>query len=463
VSVTNANSMPDNDALLAAEWKSPAFDARFRRDRTLRLAEEFGREYASAAEYSGHRPWLDTYFADKGQSAKIRRGDPSRALPKFLSFDERIEYAQEWGASDERIEQAKHLADFGLDKKARRLPLCGILAKRVDCRGKCRTTYFERFGCNLRYCTVCGERGFRALFSKYMGYEPIAQKIIERVSAQGRNPVIAKLDFTTPSDGKMPTKAYVRKFHRDLWRFRRVLEREFGLSKDDFGILGCDEFGGKKTAEHPTGNWNLHRHCVYVGPFLPQREKDAERLGYKNLRKTRERRAGAQNRASGCPFVAEQEPTRSERAGAGHESETAYSRHLLSDIWSEIRGERSFVSIKPARSFPEALGHALKYPAKFLSSSTPQRLAELEKVFDGTRRVSASGAFYGVKIEGDADKKHSHGKCPKCDGQLVGHALGHGGGFVVASELQKEGRVDLAVVRREETRKKIFSDGVRAP
>ena len=413
MSVTNANSMPDNDALLAAEWKSPAFDARFRRDRNLRLAEEFGREYAGAAEYSGHRPWLDTYFAGKGQSTKIRRGDPSRALPKFLSFEERIDYAREWGASDERIEQAKHLADFGLDKKARRLPLCGILAKRVDCRGKCRTTYFERFGCNLRYCTVCGERGFRALFSKYMGYEPIAQKIIERVRAQGRNPVIAKLDFTTPSDGKMPTKAYVRKFHRDLWRFRRVLEREFGLSKDDFGILGCDEFGGKKTAEHPTGNWNLHRHCVYVGPFLPQRGKD--------------------------------------------------SRHLLSDMWSEIRGERSFVSIKPARSFPEALGHALKYPAKFLSSSTPQRLAELEKVFDGTRRVSASGAFYGVKIEGDADKKHSHGKCPKCEGQLVGHALGHGGGFVVASELQKEGRVDLAVVRREETRKKIFSDGVRAP
>ena len=411
MSGTKANSMPDNDARLAAQWKSPAYDARYRRDRRLRLAHEFGHANAGAAEKSGQRPWLDSYFARKGDSGKIRRGDPSRALPKFLCFEERVDYAREWGADAARIAQAKYLVAFGLSKKAARLPLCGILAKRVDCRGKCRTKYFERFGCNLRYCTVCGEHGFRTLFSKYMAYEPIAQKIIARVRAQGRDPVIAKLDFTTPSDGKMPSKVYIRKFHRDLWRFRRAMEREFGLSKEDFGILGCDEFGGKKTPEHLTGNWNLHRHCVYVGPRLPQSK----------------------------------------------------ARKELSALWSRIRGERSFVSIKRARSFGEALGHALKYPAKFLSSSSPERLAELEKVFDGSRRVSASGAFYGVKVEEDESKKKSHGKCPKCDGQLVGHALGSGGGFVVASELECEGRVDISVVQREESRKKIFADGVRAP
>ena len=411
MSEENVNSVLDNDALLASQWKSPAFDARYRRDRRMHLAHEFGRENANAAEHSGYRPWLDSYFAGKDQSAKVRRGDPLFALPKFASLEERFEFASEWGATEKRIAQAKHLASFGLDKKARRLTLCGILAKRVDCRGRCRTKYFDRFGCNLRYCEVCGERGFRTLFSKYMAYEPIAQKIIERVRQQGRDPVIAKLDFTVPSDGKMPSKDYLKKFHRDLWRFRRAMEREFGLSKEDFGILGCDEFGGKKTPEHLTGNWNLHRHCVYVGPRLPQSK----------------------------------------------------ARKELSALWSRIRGERSFVSIKRARSFPEALGHALKYPAKFLSSSTPQRLAELEKVFDGTRRVSASGAFYGVKIEEDETKTHSHGKCPKCDGQLVGHALGYGGGFVVASELQKEGRVDLAMARREESRKKVFSDAVRSP
>lgn len=411
MSAINTNSVLDNDALIAAEWKNPAFDVRYRSERKLRLANEFGRKNASAAELSGHRPWLDSYFARKGESGKIRRGDPARALPKFLCFKERIAYAHEWGADENRIAQAKHLAEFGLSKKAARLPLCGILAKRVDCQGRCRTKYFERFGCNLRYCTVCGERGFRALFSKYMGYEPIAQKIIERVRAQGRKPVVAKLDFTTPSDGKMPSKAYVRKFHRDLWRFRRALERKVGLSKEDFGILGCDEFGGKKNAKHPTGNWNLHRHCVYVGPFLSQSK----------------------------------------------------ARKELSALWSEIRGERSFVSIKLARSFAEALGHALKYPAKFLSLSTPERLAELEKVFDGTRRVSASGAFYNVKIEEEKSKKESHGKCPRCEGQLVAHVLGNGGGFVVASELEREGRVDIVIARQEESRKKVFSNGVRSP
>jgi hypothetical protein len=443
VSQMNPNSGLNRDANIAALWKNPDFDAAFRYERRKRLVHEFGKENAGAAEQSAYRPWINSYFAKDGKRT-IRRGDPSFTLPKFSSFAEQLEFARHWGAEDFRLEQAKALANLGSEKSARRLAVCGILAKRKDCRGSCRTKYFDRFGCNLRYCTVCGENGFRKLFSRYMGLESSAKTIIERVRQQGRTPVTAKLDFTAPSDGKMPSKAEMKKFHRDLWRFRRALEQQVGLSRKDYGIAGCDEFGGKKTAEHPTGNWNLHRHCVYVGPYLPQKRRELSALwSIVALRGARYREAMRFARKHGLAAV--------------------WVARLSRDGFELAKWERRFASIKSARSFAQALGHALKYPAKFLSNSSPRRLAELETVFQGLRRVSASGAFYNVKLEEDAAKKQHRGKCPKCDGQLVSYTLENGGGFVVASALEKEGRIDLAVARKEQSRKKVFSHGVRSP
>ena len=80
-------------------------------------------------------------------------------------------------------------------------------------------------------------------------------------------------------------------------------------------------------------NTNPHGHGVYVGPWLPNKKRE------------------------------------------------------LSKIWQEATPDSSFIiSIKYAKSVASALAHATKYPAKFLSRSTPERLAQLEKSFHRVRR-----------------------------------------------------------------------------
>jgi hypothetical protein len=203
--------------------------------------------------------------------------------------------------------------------------------------------------------------------------------------------VVAKLDFTVPKTRTMPTPGFVRKFHADLRRFWRAAEKRFGISRKEYGVGGCDELGGNNT--------NLHRHCAYVGPWLPQKRKE------------------------------------------------------LSSLWSQIRGERSFVSVKPAKSFSAALAHALKYPAKFLDASTPERLAELEATFHRTRRFSAGGAFYNVKVEREPGQDSPVGDCPLCGARLVEIAEPWQAVFM----LERECRRNVEEVRREFAKAKILA------
>jgi hypothetical protein len=99
---------------------------------------------------------------------------------------------------------------------------------------------------------------------------PTVEHLLHDGEHRGRRMVIAKLDFTVPNKGEMPTPEFVRKFHADLHRFWRAAERRFGISRKEYGVAGCNELGG--------GNSNLHRHCVYVGPWLPQKRKELSAL-----------------------------------------------------------------------------------------------------------------------------------------------------------------------------------------
>ena len=169
--------------------------------------------------------------------------------------------------------------------------------------------------------------------------------------------VLAKLDITTRNTGDMPSAEGVRQFNKDIRRLFRAIEREFGVSRRDYGVLWCCEFG--------SGNTNLHAHGVYAGPYLPQRQ--------------------------------------------------------LSRIWKGIREDGSFiVSIKRTRSFEAALGHALKYPSKFFAAA-PARLVELEVAFDHVRRVHALAAFYNPTIEREPGEEGptDPGHCPICGDLLL--------------------------------------------
>jgi len=193
----------------------------------------------------------------------------------------------------------------------------------------------------------------------------------------------------------MPSAEEVRKFNKDIRRFFRAIEREFGVSRRDYGVLWCCEFG--------SGNTNLHAHGVYCGPMLPQSKKRKE----------------------------------------------------LSALWAKIRGDGSkIVSIKPAKNFEAALGHALKYPSKFFDAD-PARLVDLELAFDGVRRVHALAAFYNPKIEREPGEEGpaQPGHCPLC-GDLLLDAQG----YHFISDLQREGRRDVDAVRVEVARAKVFAE-----
>ena len=378
-------------------FHSPEYDAEYRRRRAQQRAyfrQRAREEIADPEDISSterRRTKARERYFSRDTDLKVPRGDPRQALPKGADLRA---FADTFGAEPERLAQAVEMKQRGLIHKAKRLVLCGRMGRRVNCTASEDHKFYQPYMCRCRYCVNCGPAWFRERFSELLAtLEPVVEHLLHDGQQRGRVMVVAKLDFTVPNPGTMPTPEFVRKFHADIHRFWRAAERRFGLSREEYGVAGCDEFGG--------GNTNLHRHCVYVGPRLPQSK-------------------------------------------AGKE---------LSTLWSEIRGERSFISIKRARSFHAALAHALKYPAKFLNASTPERLAELEATFHRTRRFSASAAFYNVMPEREPGEDSPVGECPLCGAQLC-EILGP---WVPRFVLEAEGRSDVGEIRRQVGRAKILT------
>lgn len=386
-------------------FHSAEFDGECRRRRAQQRAYFRGKvreEIADPEEISSEerrRTQARGRYFSRETDAKSRRGDPRQALPIGTDLQT---LADTFGAKPERLAQAVEMKRRGLHAKAKRLALCGRIGRRVNCTSSEDHKFLQSYMCRCRYCEICGPAWFRKKFADLLaGLQPICECLLHEGQRCGRKMVVAKLDVTVPNTGAMPTPEFVRKFHADLRRFWRAAERRFGISRKEYGIGGCDEFGGKKTKEHPLGNTNLHRHYVYVGPKLPQSKAWKE----------------------------------------------------LSALWSEIRGERSFVSIKYARSFSAALAHAMKYPAKFLNASTPGRLAELEATFSDTRRFSTGAAFFNVTPTREPGEESPIGKCPLCGARLC-EVLEP---WVPRFILEAEGRRDVGEVRREVGRTRILS------
>jgi hypothetical protein len=207
--------------------------------------------------------------------------------------------------------------------------------------------------------------------------------------------VIAKIDFTTKKRSYMPSRDEVREFNLAVERFFRKVERRFRISRREYGVIWCDEFGG-------SNNTNLHAHGLYAGPWLENKHRE------------------------------------------------------LSDLWqAACRGtsfEGSFiVSIKPAKSFEAGLAHALKYTGKILSRD-PKRLAALELSFHGARRVHALARFYNAtgKREGGGHSEPTLG-CPLC-----GAALERVGGWQPIAMLVEQGCQELFTARQRAGRDRIL-------
>jgi len=366
-------------------WHDVSFTQRRERARNMRFARARRERDGDGGDYVSAE-------AERERDAKYDRahpkpkGNPERAFPK--AFDEAGEWVPHLASrlSSRQSEHAHLLLENGLPGKGRRQAWCGILARRKDCVENSQHAFFERCRCFNRYCPTCGPLCFRELFAKHSRLIAVVEKLMQHSVTDHRTRVLAKLDITTKKLGRMPTRAEVREFNRDVRKLFRAIERELGICRKDYGALWCCEFGRM--------NCNLHAHAVYCGPWIPQKK--------------------------------------------------------LSRLWAAIRADSSFiVSIKPAKSFELALSHALKYPSKFFDAP-PLRLVDLEVAFDGVRRVHAVAAFYNPKIEREPgeDAGLLNGTCPICRGLLGEPGLkGVKRGWCFADELEREGRQDLALAR----------------
>lgn len=361
---------------------------------------------------------FDRYVSRPGPEKKKRGRDPREALPESNDIEA---LADTFGASDRRRRQAQALERHGLHSKAKRVVLCGRLGRRLNCLSEHAREhrFFRPYRCHGRYCEVCGPAWFRKKFSDLLSIlPPVIEQILKTCRERGIIYVIAKLDFTIPNTGQMPKLEQVRDFHRALHDFWRLVERLLYVRRDEYGQVGCDEFGGSNT--------NLHRHSLYVGPTLPQHNKELSALwSLANITdRARRRELIRLARKKGVRF-----------------------------LWDALRPEeRRFASIKRARSFQAALAHALKYPSKFLSHSTPERLAELEAAFHKTRRFSTGGAFYRIKVEREPGEECELGHCPLCGSPL---AEQHGV-WEPRSALEAEGRRDIEEVRRQVAKQRVM-------
>lgn len=389
----NSRSLREPQARSDSWFHSQEFDSEYRQRRAQQRAwfqhkaEAAGETIADPDDFQPSLVAARNRYFDSDKKPR-RRGDPCQELPSGTDLQA---FADTFFADPQRLVQGEAMQRLGLSRKAKRLVLCGRIGHRVNCTG-CEGKFFQEYFCRCRYCVNCGPVWFRKKFSDMlMTLEPVVAHLLHEGEQRGQRMVIAKLDFTVRNTGTMPTPEFVRKFHADRRRFWRAVEKRFGISRKEYGFVGCDEFGGNNT--------NLHMHCVYVGPWLPQKRKE------------------------------------------------------LSALWSEIRGERSFVSIKPARSFSAALAHALQYPAKFLDASTPKRLAELEATFHKTRRFSAGGAFYNVKPTREPGEDSPVGECPHCGARLVEIVEPWQPVFV----LENEGRRSVDQVRREVAKARVLA------
>lgn len=369
--------------------------------RELQQSNETLTKRAQRLENSFHRP-------------KQNRTSPYRVPSLIVREDNGAFVLSPWAerADGDQLKQAKAMIQLGLNKKAQRVLACSLLGGEVVCQSGHK--FSVKYACGSRYCRFCGPKAAARLFAKCCGpLSEVTSQVLqcgvagchecehakhERLvphwpPSPGAKPirVVAKLDFTLKNTGKADSER-VKFLNECIRRFFRTIEKQFDIPRSQYGVLWCDELGGNNT--------NVHAHAVYVGPWLPQERKQ------------------------------------------------------LSKLWADITADGSFiVSIKYAKSFPAALMHALKYSAKFVHNSTPERRAQLEKSFHRTRRVHALAAFYNPKRRLPAPEPSAgHGlRCPICN-----ERVSEPSGWRPLTELGVLGLQDLREAHRLKGRNLVF-------
>jgi hypothetical protein len=303
-----------------------------------------------------------------------------------------------WGEVPEREKYCRILESMGYGSKAARGRDCHDMGIPGECVG-CGLKYFRRYRCTLRFCPHCGDWHFARLMDRYA--EPIADVVC---SQGGWGRTLAMLTFTIRADGGMPHPDKARWLMKCVRRwFKRIVPQG-----ETWGAIFAIETGYELPLKHPgrkAAGWNLHCHALYFGPYLD---------------------FGSKGEKGG-------------RAG---------------EKWRELTNEEGqVIGIKecegwrrdPRTAVRKALAHHFGYILKPAAESG-ERLAALEVLFGGVRRVHGVGVFYRLP----KPSKKMGPCCPQCRAVLpVNLRAWHRRERFSLTWLESEGRRDLAELRRE--------------
>lgn len=349
-----------------------------------------------------------------------------------------------WPDLPERERVARLLtAVTGSTSKAERYRDCEKQAIPVVC-SRCEAKYYTRYRCTLRFCERCGPWHFMRLMEKYR--EPIARLVKGQASQRGRT--LAKLTFTLRARDEMPDQSEPRRLNKLVGQcFARIHDRcrcghvktfhvaspragrvcyqrcaEAGCScarfsaaeaKPLWGCIFAVETGHEAARKHPgraAGGWNLHVHALFYGPFINQAE--------------------------------------------------------AMNVWEALLGYRAGIRIEqcpgwkrnPDRAVQNALVHHFGYLMKPAADS-PERIAALEALFRGTRRIHAKGRFYRLQSE---PRNLGGPCCPRCREPLpINLRHWQKSERRAVEALEAEGYQDLRAVTRKLLRAQVL--GARSP
>lgn len=396
------------------------------------------RLWTDAIVWSSRARQLKENYGQRGAMAKSWNEVPRKILDSL---------------SPETLRECEELVRLGLERKAIRLAYCRKLAHVYEC-DECGRAAKLISNCKNRMCIECAAKNFDTLFKRFSEVDNLIPASVRSLPGWGWN----ILDFSFQHDGDFPKQwelqAMVGIIRRTAQRATQEACREWfdvrehcrlRLHEDGTPIMSAGgwpiggapdgeareligwivvyfpahaapdnaarkrgERGAKKeipsrwelrfgyelirVTEFGFDNVNAHFHCAYFGPRLDYwKNKNAGHLvcGGRLVEIFKEE----SRRPRDIKHPA--------RGGLGVESYTVYFESA-------------------SRGFRSVLAHALKYTKK-LPSSTPEKLAELEFVLKGTRRVALLGAHYGVPLK----PKPRPLKCPSC-GNVVNRMKGLG-------------------------------------
>lgn len=403
--------------------------------------------------------WSDSLEWNVREKKLKAKYGPGMALPKKWA-DVPVEFLALLPA--EILRQCEELVSLGLEKKAIRLAYCCKLGRLWRCPN-CGRPAKKVSRCRMATCLHCAKKNFDALFSRYVQVDDLIPAAVRSLPGWGW----WILDFDFRHDGDFPeqwelramvgivrrtvqraVREKCREWHdaRRGCRLRRDLESgQPMISPDGWPMASAKngearelkgwtvfcipkhvapdnaarkrgERGAKRiipeswklrfayelvrVREFGFDNVNAHFHSAFFGPHL-----DYWKTGSRGHLVCGGRLVEIFKEETRKPRDAEN-PS---RGGLGVESYTVF-----------------FEEAK--RGFRSVLAHALKYTDK-IPASTPEKLAKLEAVMDGTRRVALLGMHSGVPMQ----PKKSDPRCPSCNAKLE---RVEGLGLVLLSEIE---------------------------